>query len=249
GQGGLEEKDFCLKDLVEKTVLTFDLRAKAKGLRLNVIYSADLPVEIRADQRKLTEILHNLMDNALKFTEEGEVKVRLAKLSDSRIRLQVKDTGIGVSEKEVWRLFDKFYRAGGASSRKYKGTGLGLTLVKELARLMAGEIEVKSRLAEGSTFSFTFPYKPVGQRTVPRKDRAELEPKVTQRSAKDINILIAEDDDSCYYVMARFLRDYTTSRAVNGKDVLEKTKNKSYDLVLMDIQMPELDGLEATREI
>ncbi len=249
GQVRLEEKDFSMKDLVEETVLTFDLRAKEKRLGLNIIYSADLPAKIRADQRKLTEILHNLVDNALKFTEKGEVGIRLAKLSDFRIRLQVKDTGIGVSEKEVSRLFDKFYQAAASNSRKYKGTGLGLTLVKELARLMEGEIEVKSKLAEGSTFSFTFPYKPVEQRTVGRKDRAELEPKITQKSTKDLNILIAEDDDSCYYVMERFLRDYTTSRAVNGKDVLEKIKNKSYNLVLMDIQMPELDGLEATREI
>jgi len=249
GQGGLEEKDFCLEDAVEKTVFAFGARAKAKGLGLNVVYSLDLPVKIQADQRKLGQILHGLLDNALKFTEEGEVEVRLARLSDSRIQLQVKDTGIGVSAKEVSYLFDKFYRAGGASSRKYKGTGLGLTLVKELATRMEGEIEVKSRLGEGSIFSFSFPYKPVGQRTVREEDRAELEPIVTQRSTKDINILIAEDDDSCYYVMQRFLTDYTTNRAVTGTDVLEKTKNKSYDLVLMDIQMPELDGLEATREI
>lgn len=247
GQARLEEKGLPLKELVEKTVCGFELRAKRKGLELNTIYPSDLPLEIRADEGKLSQVLTNLVDNALKFTQQGKVEVKLEKLADLNIRLQVKDTGIGISEQKLSRIFEKFYQVDGTSRRKYEGTGLGLTIVRELAKLMAGKIEARSRLGKGSTFSFTFPYSAAKQRMVQAEDQAK--PKTKQQLRKEINILIAEDDDSGYYIMESLLDDYTTSRAVDGREVLEKIREKDYDLVLMDIQMPEMDGLKATRKI
>jgi len=247
GQARLEEKELSLKELVEKTVFGFELRAKRKRLELNIVYPSDLPLEIRADEGKLSQVLTNLVDNALKFTQQGKVEVKLEKLADLNIRLQVKDTGIGISEQKLSHIFEKFYQVDGTSRRKYEGTGLGLTIVRELANLMAGKIEARSRLGKGSTFSFTFPYSAAKQRMVQAKDQAK--PKTKQQLKKKINILIAEDDDSGYYIMESLLDNYTTSRAVDGKEVLEKIREKDYDLVLMDIQMPEMDGLETTRKI
>jgi len=151
-QAKLEEKELSLKELVEKTVFGFEFRAKRKGLELNTIYPSDLPLEIRADEGKLSQVLTNLVDNALKFTQQGKVEVKLEKLADLNIRLQVKDTGIGISEQKLSRIFEKFYQVDGTSRRKYEGTGLGLTIVRELAKLMAGKIEARSRLGKGSTF-------------------------------------------------------------------------------------------------
>lgn len=122
GQARLEEKELSLKELVEKTVFGFELRAKRKGLELNTIYPSDLPLEIRADEGKLSQVLTNLVDNALKFTQQGKVEVKLEKLADLNIRLQVKDTGIGISEQKLSRIFEKFYQVDGTSRRKYEGT-------------------------------------------------------------------------------------------------------------------------------
>jgi len=247
GQARLEEKEFYLKELVEKAVFGFELQAKGKGLELNIIYPSDLPLKIRADEGKLTQVLSNLVDNALKFTQRGRVEVKLEKLADFKIQLQVKDTGIGISEEKFSRIFEKFYQADGTSRRKYEGTGLGLTVVRELAKLMRGKIVVRSTLGKGSSFSFTFPYGSAKRRTVRAED--QVEPKTKQKVRKKLSILIAEDDDAGYYIMQSLLGDYATTRAVDGREVLEKINERDYDLVLMDIQMPQMDGFQATRKI
>jgi len=249
GEVGLEEKEFSLKETLKRIISGLELQAEEKGLELKMILPSHFPSRILSDEGKLIQIVSNLITNALKFTEEGKVEVRLERLADSKMQFHIKDTGIGIGEEKLSRIFGKFYQVDGTMRRKYQGTGLGLTIAKDLVDLLGGEIKVKSTLGKGSTFSFSFPCRISKQKIVPHKDLAELEPKIKKKTKKDISILIAEDDEFGYYITKRFLEDYTITRAKDGKDALEKIEKKSYDLVLMDIQMPEMNGFEATRKI
>lgn len=254
GEVRLEEKEFSLKETLEELIPGFKLGAKEKGLKLDLVYPDSLPSKIVSDKGKLVQILSNLISNALKFTEKGKVEVRLEGLTDSKIQVFIKDTGIGILKEKLPTIFNKFYQVDGTLRRKYKGTGLGLTIVKGLVDFLGGEIEVKSELKKGSTFSFSFSYHPVEEKVevvAQDKDKAQDKAlfKMEQKARDDINILVAEDDDFNYYIIERFLKDYTTSRAKDGKDALERIEKKSYDLILMDIQMPEMDGLTAARKI
>ncbi|KKL59349.1 hypothetical protein LCGC14_2216240, partial [marine sediment metagenome] len=252
GEAKLEEEEFSLRETLKKLIPGFKLEAKEKGIELDLIYSDSLPLRIISDEGKLIQILSNLITNALKFTEKGKVEVRLESLADSKIEIFVKDTGIGISKAKLPYIFNKFYQVDGTVKRKYQGTGLGLTIVKELANILGEKIEVKSEPKKGSTFSVSFPYRPVEgkvEEIVSHKEQTKPKPKIRQKARGDINILIAEDDDFNYYIIDRFLKDYTTTRAKDGKEVLEKIEKTKYDLILMDIQMPGMDGLTATRKI
>jgi len=173
----------------------------------------------------------------------------LNKGSNSSIRFSVEDTGIGIPEEKLSLIFNKFYQMNGTTRREQGGVGLGLAIVKKLVNLLGGKIEVKSKPGKGSLFYFSLPCISSKERLVPKRGRSEVLPKTEEKVKKGMNILVAEDDDSTYNIIRRFLADYTISRAVNGKDVLRRIKEKSYDVVLMDIQMPKMDGLEATIRI
>jgi PAS domain S-box-containing protein len=249
GQVKVVKKEFLLKETVKNIISGFEFEARRKDLEIKMICPPHLPSMISTDEGKLTQILSNLISNALRFTEKGRVEVRLNKESNSSIRFSVEDTGIGIPEEKLSLIFSKFYQMDGTIRRERGSVGLGLTIVKELVGLLGGRIEVKSKPGKGSLFCFSLPCISSKERVVPDRDGNGTAPKTEERVKRGVNILVAEDDSSTYNIIRRFLEGCTISRAVDGEDVLKKIKEKTYDMILMDILMPKMDGLEATRRI
>jgi len=254
GKLTFERLDFDLNHTVAGSVRQFGHRAQEKGIQLAFRVEDDVPCSLRGDPARLGQILLNLIGNAVKFTERGEVLLQVTKQSDGdshvTLRFEVRDTGIGISPEVQEALFRPFTQADGSTTRKYGGTGLGLAICKQLVQLMGGEIGVRSACGAGATFWFTACLE---KQVVRPTDAALAMPGQLRPCAapQTLRILVAEDNAVNQLVVKRYLEKlgYSPDLAENGLAVLEAVKRNTYDLILMDCQMPEIDGYEATRQI
>ena len=247
GKLELEAVPFDLSEIVRDLVLLHSLIADQKGIELKSEIDDQLPKVVIGDPTRIRQVLVNLISNAIKFTSEGEVRIRVGvKLKDKNdvlVRVEVIDTGIGIPMDKHQRLFVAFTQADGSTTRKYGGTGLGLTIVRQLVEMMRGKLDIESELGKGSKFSFVIPMGIAESQTLIKQVENVPYGKLLGR------VLLAEDNPVNQIVAKKMLEKLGLELTVagNGKEALQKIEEEDIDVVLMDCQMPEMDGFEATR--
>ncbi len=252
GKVALESVDFDLRRAIGDAAGVWRAQASAKGLEFGLQMAPDSPALVRGDPHRLRQVLDNLIGNAIKFTERGEVSLLVEAVrtegSKRTLRFTAADTGIGLRPDQAARLFSPFVQADASTTRKYGGSGLGLAICKQLVELMGGQIGIESREGEGSTFRFTAVFETAAEADLAPADGAAAKPAGARRGAR---ILVADDDLTNRTVALAQMGKlgHIAEAAVNGAKALEAMRQGRYDLVLMDCEMPVMDGYEATRRI
>jgi len=263
GKLELEIHEFVLRDCLRDALALFTPEAKKKNLQLQVTIPDDVPSTIVADPTRLRQVVVNLLSNALKFTTKGRIDFNLRLDSGAAqgdaIVFEVRDTGIGMAPEVLKRLFQPFEQGDSSVTRRYGGTGLGLVICKRLIELMKGEIEVNSVPGQGSIFRFYLPYQvpervpsTKTRRLIATTSRLKLSQTTTLSGAgRDLRILVAEDNSVNMRVAQLILErlGYRADAVTNGLECLEAVQQESYDVIFMDMQMLEMDGVECTRRI
>jgi CheY-like chemotaxis protein/anti-sigma regulatory factor (Ser/Thr protein kinase) len=230
---------------------SYSFRSKAKNLSFEINREGKLPDEVIGDQIRLNQILSNLLSNALKFTSQGGITVTIRELerieNQSRMEFSVQDTGIGIPQDKHSEIFESFTQAAADTTRRYGGSGLGLAICKKLVELQGGKIILESEPGIGSIFKFVLTF------TVTEKKSKEqvVESPESYKGLEGKRILVAEDNKINFFVANKFLTGWgvIVTHAENGQLALEKLEEQSFDLILMDLHMPVMDGIEATRII
>ena len=242
--GKMEQEfvDFNPLSVVEEATALVEAITKRKNLSITVKSQTDLPT-VRSDQAQIRQILVNLVSNAAKFTDEGSINVDVSLKSD-RLRYEVRDTGIGIAEEHQSRLFQRFSQVDHSSRRRFGGTGLGLSICRELVTMLGGTIDFTSREEKGSTFWFEVP---VSKATHNLADRSTETPQISHQQISG-RVLLAEDSHTNALVASSFLKGAgaRVDIVTNGLEVVTATANHQYDLIVMDVSMPEMDGIEAS---
>lgn len=258
GKIELEQTDFRLQDVLEHVTNLIQIKAEEQGLLLRVESAPDVPEILCGDPLRLGQALINLGHNAVKFTHQGRVEIRVELAGQQAdglalLRFSVTDTGIGISPEQLERIFDSFTQADSSTTRQYGGSGLGLVISQKIVNLMGGEIEVDSRPGHGSCFHFTVPFEPGREERLPAQaaeQAAEAADRMLARLAGK-RLLLVEDNafnrELATIVLTR--KKLTVFHAENGQAALDFLQNEAVDAVLMDIQMPVMDGCTACREI
>ena len=254
GQLSLDKEPFALASVLSQAVKVVSPAAAAKGLTLDVDADASLPSHLIGDRLRLGQVLVNLLSNAVKFTDTGRVLIstRLVPATATTaaaIRIDVCDSGIGIEPERLARLFQPFEQGDASMSRRFGGTGLGLAISKRLVELMDGRLWGESRPGVGSTFSLELPLRAADVPSAPTRPVRAAMP--DQKPAHDLRLLIAEDNPVNQRVASRMLQKlgYRSDVVENGRLAVEAVERGAYDVIFMDVQMPEVDGLEATRRI
>lgn len=253
GKIEIEEVNFNIKKLVENVMASLRPRAFDKNLKFSYKISDNVPEIVNGDYIKLSQILNNLLSNALKFTDRGDIDINIDLQNQTKsgyvLKFDIKDTGIGIVKDKIKYIFDPFHQANTSTTRVYGGTGLGLSIVQNLVKIQKGTIDVKSEEHVGSVFTVTLPFKksdasmPVN--SLPTSKIIDLKWKMK------LNVLYVEDVTTNQFLIKEILADWgiTVDMASDGYEGLQMIEQKNYDLILMDIQMPGIDGLETTRRI
>jgi len=249
GKLELETRSFTLNELITSTLPLFSGEAKQRGLSLSTHISGNADLALSGDPVRIRQIITNLLSNALKFTHAGEVKLS-ASVSESssnkaQLLIQVEDTGIGMSDEHLSRLFQRFEQADSSTYRKYGGSGLGLAIVKGIVNVLGGEITVESQMGKGTKFELQLTFPLVTSETVATSSAKESTP------VKSLKILLVDDVETNREIIRRGLKrdGHQFVEAENGEQAVALAQEAKFDVILMDLDMPVMDGLEATRHI
>ena len=254
GKMEIDRVDFEVQEWFRQSLLVHQAAAAKKNILLGAVLDPRIPCFLHGDAKRLQQVMNNLIGNAVKFTEEGHIRVLMDYAGEEGaivwVDIQVQDTGIGISEQELPRLFRSFTQLDGSITRRFGGTGLGLTISRQLLEMMGGTIGVSSEEGEGTTFTVTLPFEQAKQQPMPYPIIERLTKPAVEKG-QSWTILVAEDDPINQTVIKSLLKlkGYRTHCVNDGKAALEVWEKLQPDLILMDIQMPEMDGIQATAAI
>ncbi|MFC1751111.1 DAHL domain-containing protein [Pseudomonadota bacterium] len=255
GKLSIESVPFNLENILDNVSSTLHVNADKKGIAINVSCAPEVPAYLIGDPLRLRQVLINISGNAVKFTDEGEINIKVKTKARDEAKavlfFEVEDTGIGIPEAKKEVLFQAFSQADASTTREYGGTGLGLSICKSLVEMMGGTIGIDSEPGKGSTFYFDAQFGITDEVAFKLSGDSGISAKGDTSSIAGAKVLVAEDNELNQQVIREFLarHDVVTTIVENGKKAVQAVKNNQYDIVLMDIQMPEMDGQQATTEI